>query len=202
MSLQSVYEMGQWIISTNRLLNNYSYENGKDYPRGTIIQVDLGATNFRYEPSFAHPCIVLVSRKSALYVVPCSSKKYGKGYRDIIDATNLDGFLKNTGVQVESGRWIHRNRIIQQHGKASMSLLTKIDNHLIQLNPTARTKIASIHHIQRDLDHNKQELMNAQEIIKEREQEIFMLKEQIKALEDRSKIVEEHSHLNKSTDEV
>lgn len=130
-----VYNMAHWVNYIDRWIRNLNSENIISYSRGAIVSVDLGAQNFKYEPSYTHPCIILVNRYNTLLVVPCSSKKYGTGFHEIIDATPLDGFSCNTGVQVESFRWIHKNRVVSTVGKASNGLLNKIDDHFLKLVP-------------------------------------------------------------------
>lgn len=133
----SVYEMAHWVNNIDRWIHNRSCkENTRTYKRGTILFVDLGASNFRFEPSFTHPCIVLQNRRNSIYVVPCSTKKYGKGYPEIIDATKADGFQANTGIQVESTRWIHKNRVVSAHNKVENRVLDEIDKYLLNNIPS------------------------------------------------------------------
>lgn len=133
----SLYEMAHWVNNMDRWLHNRTcQENLKSYKRGSILLVDLGANNFRFEPSFTHPCIVLQNRRNTMYIVPCSTKKYGLGYPEIIDATPADGFQSNTGIQIESARWIHKNRIVSAHGKISSRVLNEIDQYLLNNIPT------------------------------------------------------------------
>lgn len=135
----SIYEMAHWINNMDRWLHNRKCkENLKGYRRGDILLVDLGANNFRFEPSFTHPCIVLQDRRNTIYAVPCSTKKYGKGYPEIIDATSADGFKSNTGIQIESARWIHKNRIVSKNGKVNSRVLNEIDLYLLNNIPTYR----------------------------------------------------------------
>ena len=55
--------MAHWINNTDRWLHNRTYVNTTGYKRGSILMVDLGATNYRFEPSFTHPCVVLAEMK-------------------------------------------------------------------------------------------------------------------------------------------
>ncbi len=98
--------------------------------------MDLGATNFRLEPSFTHPCVVLAGNREFILVVPCSSKKYNTGYPEIIDGTPEDGFSCNTGIQTQSFRWIGKNRVISVLGNVSTEILNKIDDKMLNLIPT------------------------------------------------------------------
>ncbi|MDR6554658.1 type II toxin-antitoxin system PemK/MazF family toxin [Paenibacillus qinlingensis] len=141
----SVYLMSHWILYNNRWIENLTQpEVTRDYKRGSIVYAELGAMNFRFEPSFEHPCIVLFERKNRVLVVPCSSKRYRipVAYSDCINATRADGFAKPTGVQIENIRWIHKNRITRKSGTARSDLLNKIDQRLLETIPLYRKTIA------------------------------------------------------------
>lgn len=140
----SVYDMAQWINNIDRWIQNKSFENTKTYGRGCIVFLDLGAQNFRYEPSYTHPGIVIVENKNMVLIVPCSSKKYGKNLPGIIDATAADGFSSNTGVQIDCLRWVHKNRIISEVGRAKTSILDKIDEHILHQTPSYKKEIAKL----------------------------------------------------------
>lgn len=172
----SSYEMAHWINNTDRWLHNKNNENLKYYKRSLIVNVDLGASNFKFEPSFVHPCIVLQNRRNSILIVPCSSKKYGKGFREIIDATRADGFVKDTGVQMESIRWVHKNRIVSSFGQASSGLMNKIDDYQLKNIPTYKKEKA---------------IFDGQiaELIK-KDVEIEQLKQQVKELEEQLQTVD------------
>ena len=137
----STYEMSHWINNTDRWLHNQNTENTIGYKRRTILFADLGASNFRYEPSFTHPCIVLAQNKNFLLIVPCSSKKYGRNFPDIIDATIDDGFSCNTGIQIKHFRWISKNRVISSIGSVSSRILNLIDLEFLKLIPSYKLEI-------------------------------------------------------------
>lgn len=133
----SIYEMGHTINFIDRWLHNRTSNNIKTSKRGDIVFVDLGATNFRFEPSFTHPAIVLKNSYNSILIVPCSTKKYGKGLECIIDATPKDGFSKNTGIQTDALRWINKNRVISYTGKrTSGEILDKINKKILEYVPT------------------------------------------------------------------
>lgn len=159
-SALSKYDMCSWIAYADRWIDNQSSMNTRNYGRGSIVYVDLGAQNFRYEPSYSHPCIILKEKRDTVLVVPCSSKKYGKGYSDIIDASTVDGFSVNTGVQVHSFRWVHKNRIIYAAGRVSSDLLDKIDREILKLIPTYKLEVnklnAQIEALQQEIKRLKQ----------------------------------------------
>lgn len=133
--------MAHWINNIDRWLHNRHAENIVSYKRGSILFVDLGANNFRYEPSFTHPCIVLAQNKNFILIVPCSSKKYGKNFPDVIDATINDGFSCNTGIQIKHFQWVSKNRVISSMGAASSRVLTLIDQELLKLIPSYKLEV-------------------------------------------------------------
>lgn len=75
-----VYNAAHWTCNVDRWIDNLQSENNMTYRRGEIVFLDLGAQNFKYEPSYTHACIVLADRKNSILIVPCSTKKYGSGY--------------------------------------------------------------------------------------------------------------------------
>lgn len=164
----STYEMAHWTNYIDRwLLGRQTQNNTVGYKRGTIVFIDLGSGNFGHEPSFTHPAVVLAQSKDSILIVPCSSKKYGRGFPDIIDATPTDGFSSNTGIQTRSLRWISKNRVVSTIGKVSSSVLDSIDNELLKLIPS----------------HTKQLLEKEQELSEQKE-EISTLYKRISSLED------------------
>lgn len=130
-SRYSVYEMGHWCNNNDRWIKNQANKNSTGYNRGVIVYLDLGANNFKYEPSYPHTCVVLAEKYDSIWIVPCSTKKFGKGYPEIIDAYPTDGFKKNTGIQVDSCRWVHKNRVISNVGRISNTKLKEIEKHII-----------------------------------------------------------------------
>ena len=83
--------------------------------------------NFLY-PIFSHS-----QTKDSLLIAPCSSKKYGKGYPEIVDATTNDGFSGNTSIQTNSIRWISKNRVIANLGNTTPNILNQIDALLLKI---------------------------------------------------------------------
>lgn len=138
----STFEIAHWTNYSDRFcIDRNSKANTTGYPRGTIVFVDLGAGNFGHEPSFTHPAIVLDQKRESLLIAPCSSKKYQKGYPEIIDATPQDGFLVNTGIQTNSIRWISKNRVISVIGKTTSDILNQIDAHLLKSIPLHKKQL-------------------------------------------------------------
>lgn len=132
-----VYNAAHWVCNTDRWIDNLHSDNGTTYRRGEIVFLDLGAQNFKYEPSYTHACIVLANRSKSILIVPCSTKKFQSGYRDIIDATPANGFMRNTGIQSESFRWVHKNRVVSRTGNSvTPDILDKLDQVLISFAPS------------------------------------------------------------------
>lgn len=154
-----VYHAAHWICHIDRWIDNLQSDNRVTYQRGEIVFLDLGAQNFKYEPSYTHACIVLANRDRSILIVPCSSKKYGSGYKDIIDATPSDGFMKNTGIQTESFRWVHKNRVVSRTGKkVSPAILDQLDQTLVSFAPSNKKEIARLNKRVEDLEQRIAEL--------------------------------------------
>lgn len=137
----TVYEMAHWTNYIDRWMSGRnSPPNTTGYKRGSILFIDLGAENFGHEPSFTHPGVVLDQTKDSILIAPCSSKKYGKGYPEIVNATISDGFSTNTGIQVNCIRWISKSRVISKAGFTTSAILDQIDANILKSIPL-HTKI-------------------------------------------------------------
>ncbi len=185
----SVYEMAHWINNNDRWIRNRNSKNTIGYNRGTLLFVDLGSTNYRFEPSFTHPCVVLAGNRDSILIVPCSSKKYGKGYPEIIDATPADGFSCNTGIQTKSFRWVSKNRVISILGTVSSIILDQIDNNMLQMIPTYNKlniqKDNEITQLQTDLSTAYDSLSSKQSAYDNCKQELELLKISLQQAEER-----------------
>ncbi len=131
------YELSQMINHIDHWVKddreNPYYDN---YEVGSILYVDFGAMNFGFELSFPHPCVVLAQRKAFMLVAPCSTKKYGHNYDDILDGTLEDGFEYNTGIIVDNVRWISKGRVIAKMGKVNESFLKKLVQATVSYLPS------------------------------------------------------------------
>ena len=119
-SLEELKIYDHWVKDDRE---NPFYEN---YDVGSILYCDFGAMNFGFELSFPHPCVVLAQRKAFMLVAPCSTKKYGHNFDDILDGTTADGFQQNTGIIVDNVRWISKGRVIARMGKVRDDFLRKL----------------------------------------------------------------------------
>lgn len=169
-----IYDGAHWASNIDRWQRNLTSDNRTTYKRGTIVFLDLGSQNFKYEPSYTHACIILAERRNSILVVPCSTKKYNSGYPEIIDATTADGFNRDTGIQSESFRWVSKNRVVSSTGKkVSNSILDQLDNVLLSFAPSINLKITK-------LEADVQTLTADKESLEEKNND---LKEKIKLLE-------------------
>ena len=171
-----IYDGAHWASNIDRWQSNLNSDNRTTYKRGTIVFLDLGSQNFKYEPSYTHACIIIAERRNSILVVPCSTKKFGSGYPDIIDATTADGFNRDTGIQSESFRWVSKNRVVSSTGKkVSATILNQLDEVLLSFAPSVRLKIKKLEADAKCLSEDKAAL----------EEENEDLKEKIKALEQK-----------------
>lgn len=169
-----IYDGAHWASNIDRWQKNLTSDNRTTYKRGTIVFLDLGSQNFKYEPSYTHACIILAERRNSILVVPCSTKKYNSGYPEIIDATTADGFSRDTGIQSESFRWVSKNRVVSSTGKkVSASILDQLDNVLLSFAPSIKMKITK-------LEADVQTLTTGKESLEEENED---LKRKIKVLE-------------------
>lgn len=140
-----VYDAAHWACNIDRWQKNLASDNRTTYKRGTIVFLDLGSQNFKFEPSYTHACVVLADRRSSILVVPCSTKKYNSHYSDIINATPEDGFSRHTGIQSESFRWVSKNRVVSSTGKqVSARILDQLDAVLVSFAPSNKKRIRAM----------------------------------------------------------
>lgn len=174
-----IYDGAHWASNIDRWQKNLASDNRTSYTRGTIVFLDLGSQNFKYEPSYTHACIILAERRNSILVVPCSTKKYKSGYPEIIDATAADGFNRDTGIQSESFRWVSKNRVVSStKKKVSAAILDQLDNVLLSFAPSIKLKI-------KKLEGDVQAASAAKDTL---EQENDDLKRKIKVLEQQLNI--------------
>lgn len=159
-----VYNAAHWVCNMDRWIDNLQSDNKTTYQRGEIVFLDLGAQNFKYEPSYTHACIVLANRSKSILIVPCSTKKFRSGYRDIIDATPANGFMKNTGIQSESFRWVNKNRVVSRTGKrVSSDILDRLDHVLVSFAPSHSREISRLNG---EIQRLNQKIADLEEIVK------------------------------------
>lgn len=177
----SEYEMAHFINNNERWIQNRSQSVTSTYSRADILMVDLGAHNFRYEPSFPHPCVVVKNTRQELLVVPCSTKKYGKGYPEVIDATPADGFTANTGIQTHSYRWICKNRVMHKMGQASSRVMDELDKLMLSHIPSHKLIVNQKKH---DIDVLNQQLESANKQIEQLKKDLLQKDDEIRSLKE------------------
>ena len=159
-----VYNAAHWVCNMDRWIDNLQSDNKTTYQRGEIVFLDLGAQNFKYEPSYTHACIVLANRSKSILIVPCSTKKFRSGYRDIIDATPAKGYMRNTGIQSESFRWVNKNRVVSRTGKrVSSDILDRLDHVLVSFAPSHSREISRLNG---EIQRLNQKIADLEEIVK------------------------------------
>ena len=159
-----VYNAAHWVCNMDRWIDNLQSDNRTTYQRGEIVFLDLGAQNFKYEPSYTHACIVLANRSKSILIVPRSTKKFQSGYRDIIDATPANGFMRNTGIQSESFRWVNKNRVVSRTGKrVSSDILDRLDHVLVSFAPSHSREISRLNG---EIQRLNQKIAGLEEIVK------------------------------------
>jgi len=61
-----------------------------------------------------------------VYVVPCSTGKYGRSIPSVLDATAADGVALNTGCMIDSAKWIQKVRINRSFGQVSPTFYKRL----------------------------------------------------------------------------
>ena len=141
-----VYNAAHWVCNMDRWIDNLQSDNRTTYQRGEIVFLDLGAQNFKYEPSYTHACIVLANRSKS------------------IDATPANGFMRNTGIQSESFRWVNKNRVVSRTGKrVSSDILDRLDHVLVSFAPSHSREISRLNG---EIQRLNQKIADLEEIVK------------------------------------
>jgi len=142
------------IRSYNNWMNVKSKFNNSKFKIRDIVDVDLGV-GYGYEMSYKHPCIVLNdSNDGFCLIVPCSTGKYGKHNKYIIDGECSDGFKYPTGVLIDSMKCISKTRISNKVGEITVPFLDKLNN-IILGTYFERNKL-KIRNLERDLKREKE----------------------------------------------
>ncbi len=127
-----VVELSSIIWSMNRWINSKGKFNSKTFATRDIVEVDLGI-GYGFEMSYRHPCIILKDSNAGFcLVVPCSTGKYGKKNKFIIDGTKTDGFEENTGVLIDAIRCISKTRITNKVGQITVPFLDKLNDAILE----------------------------------------------------------------------
>jgi mRNA-degrading endonuclease toxin of MazEF toxin-antitoxin module len=128
-----VLELASILISLNAWQKSKSKGSKKNFNTRDIVEVDLGLGH-GFEMSYRHPCIVLHnSQQGFCFVVPCSTGKYGKNNRYILDGEVSDGFSRPSGVLLDATRTISKVRITGKVGEITVPFLQKLNDELIKV---------------------------------------------------------------------
>lgn len=128
----SCYELSQYINGIDHFIKDNRHNPiYQSYSQGEILYCDFGSLNFGFEIAFPHPCVVLAETEAFILVAPCSSKKHGHNFHDILDGKKEDGFQVETGVVIDNIRWMSKGRVIASMGKVKENFLNKIKERFI-----------------------------------------------------------------------
>lgn len=127
-----VIELASIIWSMERWMTIKGQMNQTKYTIRDIVEVDLGL-GYGFEMSYRHPCIVIHDSNAGFcLVVPCSTGKYGKRNKFIIDGISSDGFKENTGVLIDAMRCVSKTRITGKVGEITVPFLNKMNNIILE----------------------------------------------------------------------
>ena len=128
-----VYNAAHWVCNMDRWIDNLQSDNKATYQRGEIVFLDLGAQNFKYEPSYTHACIVLANRSKSILIVPCSTKKFQSGYR----------VVSRTGKRVSSDILDRLDHVLVSFAPSHSREISRLNGEIQRLNQ----KIAGLEEI-------------------------------------------------------
>lgn len=134
MKKASAYEMASTIRSFATWYLYKDKEPDKQHiaQHRDVFYVDLGAYNLKYESGFIHPCIVIRKYGGNAFVVPCSSKKYGKKDDLIFDIKKGGTFKENTGVLLDQARNVSVTRLKRKIGRLEPEVFKKLLDELMR----------------------------------------------------------------------
>lgn len=163
-----IHDVGHWQKSRKKVeLKKKPWK----YQIRDIVELNLGSTNYGYEASYKHPCIVYANLYDAVLVIPCSTGRYSVNSPWIIKGEPSDGFLRPTGIQLDKIRIVDKFRIRGKVlGQVANPKFNAITNQLINLyfNPVSK-RIKKAEDKIAELTKENEELQN----------EILQLKKQI-----------------------
>lgn len=126
-------ELSSILLSIHGWIKGKGRFSSRQFQTRDIVVADLGL-GYGYEMSYRHPCIVLYDSKAGFcFVVPCSTGKYGKNNKYILDGEVSDGFAEPTGVLLDAARCISKVRIYNKVGRITVPFLDKLKNELLKL---------------------------------------------------------------------
>lgn len=134
MKQASAYEIASTIRSFVTWYSNKDKEPNKKHiaQHRDVFYVDLGAYNLKYESGFIHPCIVIKKYGGNALVVPCSSKKYGRGDDLIFDIEKGGAFRENTGALLDQIRNVSVTRLKRKMGRVTPEVFNDLLEQLMK----------------------------------------------------------------------
>lgn len=175
----SIYHLSQWILGSYYWIKNRNKKVKKSFNRGDIIYADLGHSNYGYEASYEHPCVVIYNGYDFLLVIPGSTGRHGVRSDFILSCDN--GFQHPTGLQLDQVRYISKARVKSDVvGRVDTTILDYI-NDFILFNYCGDKKVK----LEKAMDAWENIVNNLNKTIDEKTKEIDIKDKRIKNLEDR-----------------
>ncbi|MCC0567521.1 type II toxin-antitoxin system PemK/MazF family toxin [Brevibacillus borstelensis] len=139
-----------------------------------IVFVNLGASNYGYEASYKHPCIIFGHMFNEVLVIPCSKGRYNKTSDFIIKGETADGFMHPSGIQLDKIRVISKNRIQGTVlGRVAIPKFNEITNKLIELYfEPVKSRIDNLEKRVTDLTRDNQSLTTSNEALTKTNEEL------------------------------
>lgn len=126
------FEIASILLSMKRWIGTKGKVNRVNFKRADIVEIDLGL-GYGFEMSYLHPCIILQDSSAGFcFVAPCSTGKFGKVNKYIINGYINDGFKSNTGVLIDSIRCISKTRINKKVGEVSLEFYDKLNIEIVK----------------------------------------------------------------------
>lgn len=182
----TLFELSLWVDSTNTYIqrkNNYKSGYVKNRE---IAFVDFGI-NIGDELSYAHPCVIIEQNYDNIFVVPCSSSKLPKIYKDgvlkdgYLVGKTKDGFEKNTALILHNARWISRSRVIRNtHIKVKHPFYINLIEELEKL--TFKENYRKLQIIKKSLDKKNIEIIELKNQLTDKDNQIKLHEDTINNL--------------------
>jgi len=177
----SVYHLSQWILSSDNWIKNHNNVNTRAYTRGQIVYVDFGHSNFGYELSFKHPCVVIYDGYNFMLVIPASTGRYNARSEFIFKCNN--GFAKPSGLLLDKVGYISKSRVISSVvGTVDSKTMDFIDDFVFQKYCGSKKNEVqkTVNDLLKSIQAKDQEIKNLNERLEKAENQIIVLKTQDK----------------------
>lgn len=124
-------EYSSMLLSLDSWRSSKGKMSTETYKPRDIVMADLGLGH-GYEISYQHPCIVVSESKGFCFVVPCSTGKYQKRSKYILNGEPKHGFQEPTGVLLDAVQCIQKVRIQHKVGVLDLGLFKVINEKLLK----------------------------------------------------------------------